>query len=222
MIGVCIPAHNEAGGIADCLHSVRRAARRVRGEQVRIVVVADACTDATQAIAQAHGCDTLSIGARCVGAARAAGAEYLMAHGARWLCCTDADTQVPARWITAQLACASDAVCGTIGVQDWSGHPPQVADAFRRHYQQRNGHRHIHGANLGVSADAYRLAGGFAPVAAHEDVGLVQALVGLQARIAWVCDPRVMTSARRIARAPEGFSAWLERARCALLPAAIG
>ena len=174
-----------------------------------LVVVADACTDATEAIARAQGCATLRTDGRCVGAARAAGARYLLEHGARWLCCTDADSRVPPHWITAQLGCDSDAVCGTIAVGDWQGHPPQVARAFHAHYQARDGHRHIHGANLGVSAAAYRRAGGFAPAVAHEDVRLVQSLLAQDAHIAWVREPRVLTSARRVARAPEGFAAWL-------------
>lgn len=212
MIGVCIPAHDEAAVLAACLRSVQRAARHIRGESVRVLVVADACSDATAAIARAHGCDVISVDGRCVGAARAAGAEWLIHRGARWLCCTDADSRVPENWIRAQLACASDAVCGTVGVDDWHGHPEHVAHAFHAHYQDRDGHRHIHGANLGVSASAYRLVGGFAPRVAHEDVGLVHALLEHKAHIAWVRDPRVLTSARRVGRAPEGFAAWL-RAR---------
>jgi len=211
MIGVCIPAHDEADLIGACLASVSAAAAQVfPREPVRVVVVADACRDATAALARAHGCDVLEIDARCVGAARAAGMDHLVGLGARWLCCTDADSRVPPHWITAQLACASDAVCGTIGVEDWHEHPLHVAQAFASHYQDRIGHRHIHGANLGLSAAAYRRAGGFAALVAHEDVRLVEALIAQQATVAWVRDPRVITSARRIARAPEGFAAWLQ------------
>ncbi|GKT22375.1 hypothetical protein [Acidovorax sp. SUPP3334] len=125
---------------------------------------------------------------------------------------TCGSSAAPARshWITAQLACASDAVCGTIGVEDWHEHPLHVAEAFASHYQDRNGHRHIHGANLGLSSAAYRRAGGFAALMAHEDVRLVKALIAQHATVAWVRDPRVITSARRIARAPEGFAAWLQ------------
>jgi len=110
MIGVCIPAHDEATDIGACLASVKEAARHVTNEPVRIVVVADACSDDTAAIARFAGCDVLSLDLRCVGAARAAGAEYLLGLGARWMCCTDADTRVPPQWITVQLACGSDAV----------------------------------------------------------------------------------------------------------------
>ncbi len=209
MIGVCIPAHDEATDIGACLASVKEAARHVTNEPVRIVVVADACSDDTAAIARFAGCEVLSLDLRCVGAARAAGAEYLLGLGARWMCCTDADTRVPPQWITVQLACGSDAVCGTIGVDDWREHPAHVAQAFYSHYQDRDGHRHVHGANFGISAASYRLAGGFLSLAAHEDVRLVETLVSQQASIAWVRDPHVLTSARRLARAPEGFAHWL-------------
>ncbi len=220
MIGVCIPAHDEAEHIGACLDAVLRAAAEVIDEPVQVVVVADACTDGTAALARARGCDVVEIGARCVGAARSAGIEHLIALGARWLCCTDADSRVPPHWINAQLACGSDAVCGTIGVDDWHEHPPRVAEAFRSHYQDRDGHRHIHGANFGVSRDAYRRAGGFAQIVAHEDVRLVEALLAQEAHVAWVCDPRVLTSARRVARAPEGFAAWLNARGMAAVPAA--
>lgn len=209
MIGVCIPAHDEAVDIPACLASVEAAVRQVRGESVRVVVVADACSDGTAAIARAMGCDVVTVDVRCVGAARAAGADYLLGLGARWLCCTDADTRVPLHWITGQLACGSDAVCGTVGVDDWHEHPAHVAEAFHSHYQDRDGHRHVHGANFGVSAAAYRRTGGFMPLVAHEDVRLVEALVLQQASIAWVRNPHVLTSARRLARAPAGFAHWL-------------
>ncbi|MCS4511693.1 glycosyltransferase [Xylophilus ampelinus] len=209
MIGVCVPAHDEALEIEACLASIQEAARHVLGEPVRIVVVADACNDDTAAIARAAGCDVLTLDVRCVGAARAAGADYLLALGVRWMCCTDADTRVPPHWITVQLACGSDAVCGTIGVDDWREYPAHVAEAFYSHYQDRDGHRHVHGANFGVSAASYRLAGGFMSLVAHEDVRLVEMLLSQQASIAWVRDPHVLTSARRLARAPAGFSHWL-------------
>ena len=47
MIGVIIPAHNEARCIGPCVLSVIQAARHpaLRGEAVRIIVVLDSCTD---------------------------------------------------------------------------------------------------------------------------------------------------------------------------------
>ncbi|WP_198969767.1 glycosyltransferase [Xylophilus sp. ASV27] len=216
MIGVCIPAHDEEEWIGACLASVRRAAAQVHAEPVCIVVVADDCSDATEAVARSHRCDLLKVQARCVGAARAAGAQHLLARGARWLCCTDADSVVPSDWITRQLLCGGDVFCGTIGVADWREQPAHVAAAFARHYQDRDGHRHIHGANLGVCAHAYRRSGGFPSVPAHEDVQLVRTLEARGARIAWMRDPRVLTSARSVARAPHGFAHWLRERRMQL------
>lgn len=69
----------------------------------------------------------------------------------------------------------------------------------------------MHGANLGVSATAYRRAGGFKALASSEDVALVEALRNTGARIAWSAMPRVETSARQSFRAPLGFGATLQR-----------
>ena len=73
-------------------------------------------------------------------------------------------------------------------------------------YTDAEGHRHIHGANLGVSASAYVRAGGFAALASSEDVALVQALKASGARIAWSALPRVVTSSRIRGRTRGGFA----------------
>jgi glycosyltransferase involved in cell wall biosynthesis len=210
MIGVVVPAHDEEASIGETVEALRAAARHpaLRGEPVEVLVVLDSCTDATGAIARFFGVRTLSITARNVGRARAAGAERLLAEGARWLAFTDADTRVSAEWLMRQLELGTDAVCGSIGVDDWSVHGAH-ADAlcahFARTYTDADGHHHIHGANLGVSAEAYVRAGGFRPLACSEDVALVEALQQTGARIAWSAAPRVSTSARQDARARGGF-----------------
>jgi hypothetical protein len=78
-------------------------------------------------------------------------------------------------------------------------------------YTDVDGHRHIHGANFGVSAAAYCAAGGFMPLTSSEDVALVAALRRDGASIAWSAAPRVVTSARRDFRAPRGFGQALLR-----------
>jgi GT2 family glycosyltransferase len=207
MIGVVIPVHNEEALLARCLASIlaASAAEALGGEAVQTVVVLDACTDRSAAIAHSFGVETLVVDARNVGMARAAGAQHLLAHGARWLAFTDADSRVSPGWLAAQLALEADAVCGSICVDDWSGHPQHVRDYFRETYVDADGHQHVHGANLGVSAQAYRQAGGFAPLACSEDVALVQRLLQTGARVAWSAAPRVVTSARVASRARGGF-----------------
>jgi len=219
MIGVAVPAHNEQATLGACLASVLRAAHdgALQGEAVCVCVVLDACDDGSAAIVEdqraafaAAGVvlDCLAVDARQVGVARAAGARQLLAHGARWLAFTDADTRVSPHWLAAQLGLGADVVCGSVAVDDWSPHAQNAAalrEHFARTYQDREGHRHIHGANLGVSAAAYTAAGGFSPVSCHEDVLLVKALEANGARFAWSARPRVFTSARTDARARGGF-----------------
>jgi glycosyltransferase involved in cell wall biosynthesis len=207
MIGVIVPAHNEQALLSTCLAALRAAARHagLGGEPVCQIVVLDTCTDFSGAIARAYGVQTLTVRARNVGVARAAGAAMLLAAGARWLAFTDADTRVSAGWLVAQLSLGADAVCGSIAVDDWSTHPDGVREHFRRVYVDADGHRHVHGANLGVSAEAYLRAGGFPPLACSEDVVLVDRLIESGARIAWSAAPRVVTSARSIVRARGGF-----------------
>ena len=213
MIGVIVPAHDEQDHIDACLRSLIAASRcpRLAGERVVPVVVLDSCTDATQRIARRMGVWTVTVRARNVGVARAAGADLALEAGARWLAFTDADTTVAVDWLSSQLALDTDAVCGTVAVLDWG----EYGEPMRRHYEttytDADGHRHIHGANLGVSAAAYRRAGGFPPLASSEDVALVDALRNSGASIAWSAAPRVVTSARRVFRAPGGFGATLAR-----------
>jgi glycosyltransferase involved in cell wall biosynthesis len=210
MIGVIVPAHDEEANIGDTVAAIRAAARHpaLQGEPVEVLVVLDSCADATGAIARFFGVRTLSITARNVGQARAVGADRLLAEGARWLAFTDADTRVSPEWLVRQLALGADAVCGSIGVDDWSvhgAHADALSAHFARTYNDADGHHHIHGANLGVSAAAYVRAGGFRPLACSEDVALVEALQQTGARIAWSAAPRVSTSARQDARARGGF-----------------
>jgi glycosyltransferase involved in cell wall biosynthesis len=211
MIGIVIPAHNEEDCLPACLAAARSAAAHpaLQGEAVEIVVVLDCCDDGSESIAIEHGVTMLCVSARNVGHARATGAEYLLEQGARWLAFTDADTVVSPDWLATQLSLQTDAVCGSIAVLDWSEHHGDVRLLFEAHYRDLDGHRHIHGANLGVSAEAYRKVGGIPHLAVSEDVALVEALERDGWRIAWSAAPRVVTSARRRSRASGGFADFL-------------
>ncbi len=215
-VGVVIPAHDEEDLLPSCLDAVRLAAAPLAGIPVHVVVVADACTDQTAALARAGGAAVLDIEAQNVGAARAAGvAEVLRRTGpldpaSVWLATTDADTLVPPCWLTRQLRYAEggwDAVVGTITVTDWRQYPAEVPPRFQQLYATCGAtHPHVHGANLGFSAAAYLAAGGFGPTRTAEDHALVNALAAAGRRVLRTTTVSVVTSARRRARAPHGFS----------------
>lgn len=207
MIGIVIPAHNEEKFLPACLRAAQLATRHpaLGGEPVGIVVVLDSCTDRSGLIAGQSGAFAVGIHARNVGVARAAGASVLLGKGARWLAFTDADSRVAPDWLVAQLALKAEAVCGVVTVDDWSEHDAATRAAFYRSYVDADGHRHVHGANLGVSAPAYHRAGGFPPIACSEDVALVDMLIATGTTIAWSAAPRVVTSARIASKARGGF-----------------
>ncbi|KER83480.1 glycosyl transferase [Xanthomonas arboricola pv. celebensis] len=218
MIAVTIPAHNEADLIGRCLQSILVAAAHPHlfGERVEIHVALDRCSDGTGAIAHAHGARTVTTSGG-VGIARAAAASAAIARGARWLAFTDADTCVPPDWLSAQLDCAADVFCGVVEVTDWHDFRPETRQAFLTKEIRRDGHPHVHGANLGMSVAAYVAAGGFSALKCSEDVALVSALERAGMQIARLVKPVVNTSARRIARATGGFSDHLARLEMAVL-----
>ena len=219
LVGVVVPAHNEQDLLPACLASLRRAARALHGTQVHLVVVADACRDRTASVARRGGAAVITVGARSVGAARAAGVREVLRRAGHldpadvWLATTDADTLVPARWLREHARYANqgwDAVAGTVRVADWSGYQPGVRSLFRARYGTGTGpHGHVHGANLGFRAAAYLRAGGFPDLPTAEDRALVAALSASGGRVRRTRGLTVVTSARREARAPHGFSDYL-------------
>jgi len=214
MIGILIPAHNEEQYLAHCLQAALHASSHpsLGGEAVQILVVLDSCSDNSAQIVGEHPVQSLALSVRNVGRARAAGAHHLLEQGARWISCTDADSRVAPDWLVAQLALGTDAVCGTVTVDTWSqALDSQAQMRYHQTYQARDNHRHIHGANLGISAEAYRRAGGFKPLACDEDVQLVRQLERCGASIAWSHRPQVITSARLDSRARGGFGDYLKR-----------
>ncbi|MGZ4546651.1 MAG: glycosyltransferase [Blastococcus sp.] len=231
LLGVVVPARNEAELLPACLAALRAAiAHPGRGDApVRVVVVADGCTDDTADVARAGGAVVLSggaVGSGNVGAARDAGVRELLAEADRagvapgrlWVATTDADSTVPPDWLVLhETAAASgvDAVVGTVAVGDWTGSPPHVAAAFDAAYTAWRGtgavHPHVHGAHLGVRGSAYLACGGFASVPVSEDVALVRALEQAGATILRTPASPVLTSARRLPRARGGFGDDIDR-----------
>jgi len=216
--GVVVPAHDEEDLLPLCLASLHEAAQALRGTEVHLVVVADACRDLTAQVARRGGASVVTVEARNVGTARAAGVREAL-HRTRhldpadvWLATTDADSVVPADWLRQQARYAGqgwDAVAGTIEVTDWSGYRPQTRTLFSGRYDGTGPHPHVHGANLGFRASAYLRAGGFPQEPTAEDHAFVSALTESGCRVLRTRALPVATSARREARAPHGFSRYL-------------
>ncbi|MBP3042091.1 glycosyltransferase [Arthrobacter jiangjiafuii] len=223
-LAVVMPVRNEEQLLPAALLSVRAAVRSLRQQcaaRSTVTVVLDSCTDGSADVVARLQRDwsselDLQIVAGSfgtVGASRAAGIAALPPLPGLWIANTDADTVVPPNWLFQQHALAAAGYGLVLGTA-----VPEPADlsreeyaAWKRRHTLAEGHPHIHGANLGFTAAAYRKAGGFAPLAAHEDVDLVARIKA--AGTPWIATDRirVVTSGRRDGRAPEGFSRYLSQ-----------
>lgn len=222
---VAIPARDEEATLPACLTGVRAAADAVSVDvEVIIVVAADSCRDRSAAVVRQVALDDprirLVVGRwGAAGAARRAatthGLDQLVAASPHrtWVASTDADSVAPAGWLVAQLRYAAagwHAVAGIVTIADRdavlharfvAGYPVRLDDGS---------HPHVHGANLGVRADAYRAVGGWPTCnRVGEDQQLCDALRLGHHPVLATTDLTVATSDRRVARAPEGFAARL-------------
>ena len=128
-----------------------------------------------------------------------------------WLSCTDADSAVPADWLVTQF---EHALAGTellLGLvrPDPAELGADLLDSWNQAHRLTDGHPHVHGANLGISAEMYARTGGFADVAAHEDVLLAARVRELGGRVVSTASSPVLTSARLSGRAPTGMAHYL-------------
>jgi hypothetical protein len=126
-----------------------------------------------------------------------------------WLANTDADTTVPRDWLTSQLDIAGSGVDAVIGTVTPSGLDAAAHHRWHTEHQLRDGHPHVHGANLGLRADTYIEVGGFAPLSVDEDRDLVAKVRRITNR--WVATHRttVVTSARTASRIEGGFATYI-------------
>jgi len=219
-VAVVIPAANVERRIGRCLAAVAAARRHLQSGRaditIRTVVVLDGCHDGTAMIAAAsRDVQTVAVSAGSAGAARRAGVSAALAGAGRpselWLANTDADSQVPASWLTEMVTEASRGahlVLGTV-LPGMTLDPLVRAQWLSRHHL-RAGHPHVHGANFGIRADAYLALGGWPPVLTGEDAELARrAARSGHLRIARTASIPVLTSVRHSGRAPRGFSDYL-------------
>lgn len=215
---VIVPAHDEGHAIEACLHSVLAALDSCPAAlDAHVVVACDRCTDDTVARAQrtlgSRG-SVLSGRWNSVGLVRAAGVAHALGRWDHhdptrvWLANTDADTVVAEDWLTRQLALAAGGFAAVAGVVELDTASERLAQRFRAVYEiaEDGSHDHVHGANLGLRADAYLDCGGWPALALAEDHALLAQLT----RRGWPTiatdTVRVRTSSRLHGRAPGGFA----------------
>ena len=197
-IGVIVPVHDEEDLLGHALEAIDQAFFRVGGQGIacRSAIVLDDCNDSSATIAQRRtGSDALL----------RAWADTDLRH--IWLATTDADSRVPYDWLVTQLnahECGTDLWTGRVVVDDWSHYHQSTARRWSEAYDNEDAP--IHGANLGFNALAYVDAGGFTAQATGEDRALYHAIVARGGRTHYDSVVKVVTSGRRHARAPMGFS----------------
>ena len=241
--GVVLPVHNEQQLLPAALASLDRAIDHAsssgRMAAIGVVVVLDACVDRSGDIAERWRRRDIHLGVRreteivrtnfrSVGEARRTGCRVLLqrwsdvASERIWLATTDADSEVPPDWISAQMRMrcqGSQMWIGPVRVRDWRGRMPGTAEAWRRQYQAER--LPVHGANFGIDAATYLEAGGFQGLRTGEDRALFEEVVALGAVIRHEPRVRVTTSGRRDARAPRGFGHALTSIEATIVPAAV-
>ena len=218
-VAVVIPARNEEELIGRCLESVRAAIRHARSRRysVSVTVIADDCVDATIAIARRfEGVRVIGVQPAGVGTARAMAVAYALGRsevdpGAVWIANTDADSVVPLNWITEQVSLARRGVELMIGTvrPDFTDLSPLQIDAWLRTHPVGAANGHEHGANLGLRGDLYVDAGGYPPLAEHEDVDLVARCAALNPVTLATSSCEVMTSGRPFGRTDGGYARFL-------------
>jgi len=158
MISFVIPAHNEEYLIGQTLEHVMAAARGV-GQPFEVIVVDDASTDRTAAIAQKAGAQVLPVNHRKIAAVRNAGAAHATGDVLVFI---DADTLLPEPTLRGAVVALADGAVGggaRIGVSDQISVLPRVILGIWNIISRVL--RWAPGCFIFVRRDAFEAVGGF-------------------------------------------------------------
>jgi cellulose synthase/poly-beta-1,6-N-acetylglucosamine synthase-like glycosyltransferase len=133
-----------------------------------------------------------------------------------WIANTDADSRPARDWIAQHLRFAQlgyAAVAGVVQVESMDGLAArEITELFEYYVVNKDGsHPHVHGANLGVRADAYLDAGGWSDLALAEDHCLWSRVKARNWQTIASTSSVVLTSGRLVGRATGGFADTLRR-----------
>lgn len=107
-VSFIVPAYNEELLLGDTLEAISRAASALP-ESSEILVVDDASTDGTRAVAHLRGARVIHVNSRHIAATRNAGAHASLG---KWLIFVDADTIVTPEVVGAAVAAMRDGAAG--------------------------------------------------------------------------------------------------------------
>ncbi len=233
---VVVPARDEEQRIGAALDALAAQVEVAPGA-FEVIVVLDACADATEAevVAARARWPELSLATlpgpgRGAGPARAIGMDVACArleaagHEDGLIASTDADTIVADDWIARQLdaiGAGAEAIGGDIVLDPAEAEllPPGLlrrrdADLAERTVRAAergpSEHAHFAGASLGLTPRAYRLVGGMGELAALEDQELEDRLAAAGVAIHRPRGVGVVTAARIDGRAERGLAIDLE------------
>jgi hypothetical protein len=217
-----IPARDEECSITGCLEALVGALEASCDSLIDswIVLVADSCADATASLGRkllAHRGTVIECSVASPGEARRIGAAEVLTHFAHlparkvWIANTDADSRVTQGWIGRQLELAKCGYCGVAGivrVDTIEGLDQTTLKSLLADYtiHSDGSHPHVHGANMGVRADAYIDAGCWSNLAVAEDHCLWSRLKARGWPTASCARTVVHTSGRLFGRAQGGFA----------------
>jgi glycosyltransferase involved in cell wall biosynthesis len=231
-VAVVVPVNNEGALLPACIAGIRVAIAQARHDHpevaVKVCFALDRCSDDSAHILSSTGFQFIQSEVPGVGAARAAGAAVALRELGGFsprrvvIACTDADSRVPAEWISHQIDLANegaDVVVGPVRPDDELDDERRSAWAATHLNGQATGH--VHGANLGIRANVYSAAGGFAAVDEHEDVDLVMRAAATGAIVVASDHHCVVTSARLHGRTAGGYAGYLRDHLLRLAPHAV-
>jgi len=205
LVSIIIPAHNEELLLPATLAALALAVADL-GDPAEILVVDDASTDRTAAIAAAAGARVVPVNVRQIAAARNAGAREAKGE---LLLFVDADTIVPPHLVRRAVeTMRTGAVGGGAGAEFEPGAPrwAQGMIAFARWILRTAGW--AAGCFLFATRAAFERAGGFDErYFASEEIHLSRALKRLGRFV--ILPENVLTSARKAEHYSFGHSLWL-------------
>jgi GT2 family glycosyltransferase len=220
-VAIVVPVNNEERSLPSCIESIRAsvelAHRQYPEVDVTVRFALDRCEDSSDNIIRAAGYISVVSSQPGVGAARAAAVAAALDPLGEYpdhrilIACTDADSIVPAAWVTDLIARAdrgADVIVGAVrpNEADLDEDRRRAWDATHADGQALG---HVHGANLAIRANFYLAVGGFAPLDEHEDVDLVARAVAVGANANTTVESCVITSGRLEGRTPGGYAGYL-------------